>query len=281
MKVLVAGGRGMLGQDMVSALSENHEVFAPQRNELDLMDRGMIVDCLAAYCPDVVVNCAAYVQVDKAEEEIAQAYAVNAFGAQNIALAAAKQGCALCHVGTDYVFDGSKKMFTPFDQTNPLNVYGMSKLAGEWYVRWALNRFYIVRTSWLYGKHGNNFVDAILKKATSGEDLKVVHDQIGAPTWTVSLAAALKMLIETEAYGVYHYTDDSDKGVSWYDFAIEILRQSGLDRNVLPIATSEFPRPATRPQRSTLECSLIEMLGIKREAWKDSLGRYLEVKSRQ
>lgn len=279
MRVLVTGGRGMLGQDLVSVLSEKHEVSAPKRSKLDLTDRGMIKDCLEAYSPDVVVNCAAYAQVDKAEEEIEQAYAVNAFGAQNIAFAAAKQGCALCHVSTDYVFDGSKKMFTPFDQTNPLNVYGMSKLTGEWYVRWALNRFYIVRTSWLYGKHGNNFVDAILKKAASGEDLKVVHDQVGAPTWTVSLATAIKSLIDTEVYGIYHYTDDSDEGVSWYDFAIEILGHAGIDRNVSPITTSEFPQPATRPQRSTLECSLIEMLGIKRENWKESLSRYLEMKS--
>ncbi len=276
MKVLVTGGQGMLGQDLVSVLSKKQEVFAPKMSELDLTDRGMIKNCLEAFSPDVVVNCAAYVQVDQAEEEVEQAYSVNAFGAQNIALASAKQGCALCHVSTDYVFDGSKKMFTPFDQTAPLNVYGMSKLAGEWYVRWALNRFYIVRTSWLYGRHGNNFVDAILKKAASEGDLKVVHDQVGAPTWTVSLAAALTKLIETEAYGIYHYTDDSGEGVSWYDFAIEILRQAGIDRNVLPIATSEFPRPATRPQRSTLDCSLIKMLGIEKEDWKTSLELYLK-----
>lgn len=266
----------MLGQDLISVLSKKQEVFAPKMSELDLTDRGMIKNCLEAFSPDVVINCAAYVQVDQAEEEVEQAYAVNAFGAQNIALASAKQGCALCHVSTDYVFDGSKKMFTPFDQTAPLNVYGMSKLAGEWYVRWALNRFYIVRTSWLYGKHGNNFVDAILKKAASEGDLKVVHDQVGAPTWTVSLATALTKLIETKSYGIYHYTDDSGEGVSWYDFAIEILRQAGIDRNVLPIATSEFPRPATRPQRSTLDCSLIEMLGIEKEDWKTSLELYLK-----
>ena len=269
----------MLGGDLVPLLSEKHEVSAPSESDLDLTDRAMLKDRLRMFSPDVVVNSAAYTQVDKAEEEAWKAYGVNAFGAQNIAIACAEFDCALCHVSTDYVFDGSKSFFTPFDQTGPLNIYGMSKLAGEWYIRWALNRFYIVRTSWLYGKHGKNFVEAILNKSASEEDLKVVNDQTGAPTWTVSLSAALAALIESKAYGIYHYTDDAGQGVSWYDFAVEILRQAGIDKRILPVATSEFSRPARRPPSSTLECSLIEMLGIKRENWKESLGRYLEVNS--
>lgn len=276
MKVLVFGGQGMLGSDLVPIIGQHHEVIAPAIDEFDITNREMVRDKIMASPPSVVVNCAAYTLVDKAEEEREQAFAVNAFAAQNLALACAESGTALCHVSTDYVFDGTRRMSTPYDCTGPLNVYGMSKLAGERMIQWAMSRFYIIRTSWLYGWHGRNFVEAILERAAGPDDLRVVYDQVGAPTWSVSLSNAIARLIETDAYGIYHFTDDACDGVSWYDFAVEILAQAGMAKNVKPVTTPEFPRPARRPANSMLDCTLIEMLGIRRDDWKHSLKRYIE-----
>ncbi len=279
MKVVVTGSNGMLGSDLSRIFSEMHEVIPLTVSDMDLTDRAAVSRVIRELTPDIVVNCAAYTLVDQAEEEPDAAYRVNGFGVQNLALACSDSDATLCHVSTDYVFDGKKPMFDSFDHAAPLNVYGKSKLAGEMFIHWAMSKFYIVRTSWLYGKHGNNFVEKILAQAARSNELKVVHDQKGAPTWTESLAVALRQLVSTGAYGVYHFTDDAGAGISWYEFAVEILHQTGLERQLKPVATWEFPVKAVRPAISTLDCGLMEILGIRRRSWKESLAGYMEGRS--
>jgi len=278
MKVAVTGADGMLGTDLCRIFGEEHEVIPLTVHDVDLTDRPSVRERIVDLNPDVLVNCAAYTLVDQAEDEPDVAYRVNGFGAQNLALACAESGAALCHVSTDYVFDGKKAMYDTFDHAGPLGVYGKSKLAGEMFIHWAMSRFYVVRTSWLYGRHGNNFIEKILARAEQSNELKVVHDQKGAPTWTESLAVALRQLVTTEAYGIYHYTDDAGGGISWYEFAAEILHQAGLERQMKPVATWEFPVRAARPAVSTLDCSLIGMLGIDRRPWKECLARYMAIR---
>jgi dTDP-4-dehydrorhamnose reductase len=183
----------------------------------------------------------------------------------------------LCHISTDYVFDGTKSTpYTPFDGTNPINAYGESKLAGEKYIQWIMNEFYIVRTSWLYGKQGKNFVSTILRLANERPELRVVDDQRGSPTSTVSLSLALRALLETGAYGIYHFTDETKGGISWFDFANEIVRLSGLRTRVIPIPTSEFPLPARRPVNSVLETTVFSAVtGHAPVDWKEALKEYL------
>jgi dTDP-4-dehydrorhamnose reductase len=180
-------------------------------------------------------------------------------------------------VSTDYVFDGEKRRpYTPFDNPNPINVYGESKLAGEKYIQWITNKFYIIRTSWLYGKGGSNFVSSILKKAKEQPSIRVIKDQIGSPTHTVSLSNSIKRLIESGAYGIYHVTDDSEGGISWFDFASEIISLSGLNTKVVPITTDEFPTPARRPRYSVLDTQMTRLaVKVNLPIWRDELERFI------
>ena len=277
MKILVAGSKGMLAHDLVPILRESHEVIGVDLEDLDITAREAVRDAVDKSSPDVIINCAAYTQVDKAEEERGKAFLVNAIGTQNLALACQKKGIPLCHISTDYIFDGRKESpYTPFDSPNPLNVYGESKLAGEKYIEWISSRFYIIRTSWLYGRGGNNFVSTILRLAKERPELRVVNDQIGSPTHTPSLSAAIARLIETGAFGIYHFTDETGGGISWYDFAKEIVRLAGLDTKIAPIPTEEFPRPAERPKYSVLDTSLFPMAtGLTCTDWKEALRDYM------
>jgi len=277
MKVLVTGAKGMLAHDLIPILRERHEVIPVPEEELDITKRASLYDAVERAIPDVIINCAAYTQVDKAEEEREKAFLVNGIGVQNLALVCQEKSIPLCHVSTDYVFDGTKATaYTPFDNTNPINIYGESKLAGEKYIQWIMNRFYIVRTSWLYGKHGNNFVSTILRLAQEKQELEVVQDQKGSPTWTISLSRGINKLIDSGAYGIYHFTDDTGGGISWYDFAKEILRLSGSRTVVLPSSTDRFPRPAKRPPNSVLDISLFsQVTGHKPTDWKEALREHL------
>ena len=227
--------------------------------------------------PDIVINCAAYTNVDRAEEERDKAFLINGVGAQNLALGCSNRNIPLCHISTDYVFDGTNdKPYTPFDDTHPINVYGESKLAGEKYVQWIMDKFYILRTSWLYGRGGNNFVKTIIRLANEGPEIKIVKDQIGSPTSTVTLSLAIRKLIETGAYGIHHLTDKTEGGISWYDFAKEIVRISSLNSKVLPITTAGFPRPAKRPLYSVLDTGLFSVVaGYNAPDWKEALKNYL------
>jgi dTDP-4-dehydrorhamnose reductase len=277
MKILIAGAGGMLGHDLIPVLKERHEAVSRTREKLDITVRDHVYRSVREISPDIVINCAAYTQVDKAEEEWEKAFLVNGIGVQNLALACRDGDIPLCHISTDYVFDGEKESpYSPFDNTHPINVYGESKLAGEKYIQWLTNKFYVIRTSWLYGKGGNNFVSTILKLSEERPEIRVVKDQIGSPTSTVSLSHAVKNLIETGAYGIYHFTDKTDGGISWFDFAREIVKLSGHNTEIVPITTDEFPRPARRPRRSFLDTGLFSLVtGHKPEDWQKVLKNYL------
>lgn len=267
----------MLAHDLIPVLGNSHEVIARSRQDLDIRARENVSAAIRDSSPNLVINCAGYTLVDKAEEERLRAFLVNGVGVQNLALACGERGIPLCHISTDYVFDGTKERpYTPFDAPNPINSYGESKLAGEKYIEWTMSNFYLVRTSWLYGKAGNNFVAAILKLAAEKHELKVVDDQRGSPTSTVSLSRGIERLIATGAYGVHHYTDETGGGISWYDFAREIVRLSGNTTKIIPVTSDEFPRPAKRPSRSVLDTSLFPLVtGHQPDNWKEALKKHL------
>lgn len=267
---LVTGAGGMLGVDVVEVLlaAGDAEVRAATRSELDITDPHA---CLAAAAGvDVVVNCAGWTDVDGAEAHEAEAFAVNAVGAANLARACAASAAVLVHVSTDYVFSGDATVPYPVDAPlAPLNAYGRTKAAGEWAVRAECARSYVVRTAWLYGAHGPSFPATMLRLASELETLEVVDDQRGQPTWTRDLAGYLSSLVLDEApFGTYHGTSAGQ--TTWYGFAREVLSAAGLDpERVHPTTTDRFPRHAPRPRYSVLE-------NHGRIAdWQDSLARSL------
>lgn len=260
MKILVTGSRGMLAQDLIPVLKTEHEVAPFSKVEMDITHKEIVFGKIKANKPDLVVNCAAYTDVDKAEEERDKAFQINALGVQNLALICAEMQIPLCHISTDYVFDGKKnRPYTPFDNENPLNFYGESKLAGEKYIQWILDKFYIVRTSGLYGSGGNNFIFSIIKLAKEHFKVKVVTDQIGSPTFTLNLSYGIKKLIETGNYGIYHIADDSEDGISWFDFAKEIIAFTGINAEIVPVTSEEFSRTAKRPAYSVLSTEIMRI----------------------
>ena len=280
MKILVTGANGMLGRDLVLVLEgERHEVIITDIEELDITVPDQIIEAVRAIAPDIVINCAAYTLVDKAEKEPDKAFLINGKGTENIASVCREFGIDLCYLSTDYVFNGEKKgPYAPDDKTDPINTYGASKLAGENAIRRICDRFYIVRTSWLYGKNGKNFVHTILDLAKSQNEINIVDDQIGSPTWTVSLARVLSKIIRTGKFGIYHVTDETDGGISWHRFAEEIVGLAHLDCRVIPVKSSEFPRPAKRPKNSTLDLAAIQsLLGERLPDWKDSLREFISL----
>jgi dTDP-4-dehydrorhamnose reductase len=216
--------------------------------------------------------------VDKAEEEVEKAFLVNGQGVQNLALVCKDLDIDLCHISTDYVFDGTKDgAYTPDDPPNPINTYGKSKLAGEKYIQEIMKKFYIIRSSWLYGKYGKNFVYKVLDLAKKQRELRVVDDQIGSPTWAVTLARMIMDIVETKKYGIYHVTDKTKNGISWYEFAEEIVKRNGLDIKVIPITTEEFPLPAKRPKNSVLDLTMVKsLLNESLPSWKKSLRRFFK-----
>ncbi len=280
MKVLITGAGGMLGKDVKGVLEERSFVLLPlDYEDLDITNRERVHKTLKESKPDLVINCAAYTKVDKAEEEKTLAFQVNALGTQNLAIACEELDIPICHISTDYVFDGEKGLsYTPFDNTNPINTYGLSKLAGEKYIQWITRKFYIVRTSWLYGKGGKNFVNTILKLSKEKEEIRVVSDQIGSPTWTVSMAEFLSKLIQTERYGIYHFTDKTNGGISWYEFAKEVVKLNNLRIKVVPISTEEYKALAKRPKNSLLDISMSEVIvGANSKWWGETLYNYLNI----
>lgn len=274
-KVLVTGANGMLGQDLCPVLEDNgYSVFETDVDILDITNPVNIDEVFSAQKPDIVIHCAAYTNVDKAEEDIENARQINARGTENIAKACKKYDALMVYISTDYVFDGGVNTqrnipYKPLDKTSPLNNYGLTKWEGEEAVRNNLEKYYICRTSWLYGHHGKNFVETMISLANKPE-LKVVDDQIGCPTWTVDLSNAIVKIIETKPYGTYHTCGGGS--TSWYGFAKEIFKLANLDVNLNPCTTDEFPRPAKRPAYSVMDNN-----GICRD-WQKALKDYMELR---
>ena len=269
----MTGAGGMLGRAVAQqAARGGHEVLGLTRAELDITDAGSVRAAVREAGAQAVVNCAAYTDVDGAESDPAVATAVNATGAGNVAQAAARAGLFVVHVSTDYVFDGAKDgPWLESDLTGPLGVYGESKLAGERAVARAAPDHAIVRTAWLYGVGGKNFVDTMLGLGARREEVSVVTDQIGCPTWTGHLAAALVQLAERPQTGVHHIAGAGS--CSWNELAREAFDQAGLDCHVLPATTAEFPRPAARPANSVLGTERAGAIVLA--PWQQGLAEYL------
>jgi dTDP-4-dehydrorhamnose reductase len=277
MRVLVTGAAGMLARDLVPCLQKRgHEAVAPPEKDLDITRLDAIRRWTASANPEVIINCAAYTKVDQAEGEEHQASIINGIAVQNLCLACQEADVPLVHFSTDYVFDGTKKgPYTIYDQPNPLNAYGRTKLQGEKYVMWLLNRFYLVRTSWLFGIHGPNFIETMLNLAGKQKQVSVVNDQRGCPTWTQHLSEAVVSLIESGRYGVYHATNSGP--TTWFEYAREIFRLAETGTEVRPITTDQFPTAATRPNNSVLDpFPLPEAIGREMPSWQDALKQYLE-----
>ncbi|WP_336762278.1 dTDP-4-dehydrorhamnose reductase [Paenibacillus sp. USHLN196] len=282
MKVLVTGANGQLGCDVVLLLEkEGHSVLACARDELDITNQLECNNVVSTYHPEVVIHCAAYTAVDAAETDVAGAYQVNATGTRNIAVAAEQTGAKLIYISTDYVFDGTSDVpYQEYDNTNPQSVYGKSKRAGEVLVQSLSSRWFIVRTSWVYGVYGNNFVKTMLKLGQEKPKLQVVHDQKGSPTYTVDLAHFLLELMSTEKYGIYHASNSG--ACTWYEFTQAIFEESRLfpgfhiQAEVDPCATDQFPRPAPRPRNSVMEHSSIRTNSLNDlRPWREGLRAFI------
>lgn len=272
MKILVTGADGMLGQDLCPILEDcGHEVIETDLPEIDITKPDVILDVLSSEKPDAVIHCAAYTNVDKAEEDIETARLINKIGTKNVAEVCAKLDIPIVYISTDYVFDGKSDVpYLPNSLKNPINNYGLTKSEGEDEVRKLCEKYYIVRTSWLYGHHGKNFVETMLSLANKDE-LKVVDDQTGCPTWTVELSNGIaKILEENKHYGIYHVCGSGS--TTWYGFAKQIFEFSKLNVNLLPCKTEEFPRPAARPHYSVMNNDKIC------RDWKLALKDYLDLR---
>lgn len=276
MRVFVTGVSGQLGWDVCRVLeARGVEHRGVSSRELDITDGAAVERELAAYAPDALIHCAAYTAVDRAEDEPEACWRVNAEGTYHLAAACRALGCKMIYISTDYVFPGRGD--TPWEATDgaaPRSVYGRSKLAGELAVQTLLERYFIVRTSWVFGKNGGNFVKTMLRLSESREEVSVVCDQIGSPTYTADLAVLLCDMAATERYGVYHAANEGF--CSWADFAAAIFARAGKDTRVRPISTAEYPAKAERPLNSRLSRRSLDEAGFARlPAWEDALARYL------
>jgi dTDP-4-dehydrorhamnose reductase len=283
MKVLITGAGGQVGWELQQTVSLDIEITALHRVELDIADQAAVMSVIKELQPDLVINAAAYTAVDKAEEEVDRAYKVNVDGAANIARAVEDCSARLIHISTDFVFDGTgTKPYLPGDEPKPSGVYGASKLQGERAVMAETSgRALILRTAWVYSIHGSNFVKTMLRLMAEREELGLVDDQVGTPTWAKELAKTIWLIAgKTDMQGTYHWTDDGK--ASWYDFALAIQEEAyglGLLQKTIPIKpikTEEYPTPARRPAYSVLDkTSTLEALDCKAPHWRKSLIKML------
>ncbi|MEN6374240.1 MAG: dTDP-4-dehydrorhamnose reductase [Smithella sp.] len=276
MKILLLGHKGMLGSDLLLRLRRKHEVIGLDREEIDITSMPACEKAVNENAPDIVVNAAGYTDVDGCENAQRECLGVNAEAVLNIAVSCRKKNIRIVHFSTDYVFDGSSSEPYKEDHScNPLNVYGTSKLAGENYLRGLSDNYILIRTAWLYGKNGKNFVRTILDKAATTDKLEVVDDQIGSPTYTRDLAVAVDLLLELNIKGVFHVTNRGS--CSWFQFARKILQEGGISNvQVLPIKTDQLMRPAQRPLYSVLSMQkFIVATGKTMQPWQLALQDYL------
>lgn len=273
MKVALIGADGMLGHAIQKVFSDV-EVIGFTINVLDITNLDDTVRKIKDARPDFLIHTAAFTNVDLCESEPEKAYLVNGLGSRNVAMACEETNCPVMYISTDYVFDGTKGTpYNEWDEPNPVSVYGLSKLMGERFISSLTNRFYIVRTSWLYGPDGNNFVDTIIRLLSEKESLKVVDDQHGSPTYTVDLAIKLRELMG-RGYGAYHITNTGS--CTWYDFAVAIAANKGIKKPIFPITSEEFNRPAKRPPYSVLANTMLKLEGIpEARPWEEALQEYL------
>lgn len=272
MKVLITGVSGQLGKDAAKVLTARGVDFlGVSSKEMDITDRDAVLGMFSEYRPDAVLHCAAYTQVDRAEDEPERCMSVNADGTRYIAEACREIGAKLLYISTDYVFPGTgDKPWETDDPTGPLNVYGRSKLAGEEAVRELVKKHFIVRTSWVIGEHGSNFVKIMLRLAETRSELRVVDDQIGSPTFTADLAPLLCDMLETENYGVYHATNEGY--CSWAELAEAVFRLRGKNVTVRHVSTEEYGARAARPKNSRLSKASLDAGGFARlPGWETSL----------
>lgn len=295
-KILITGSSGMLGIDLYQQLKGSYEIYGADLaargqgpkgtrfKKVNITERRQVATVLSKIKPDIVIHTAAYTDVDGCELDPKKAYSINSEGAKNIALACKTIDSVLVYISTDFVFDGRKKKpYKEMDKPNPLSVYAKSKLAGEKAVRKALKKYFILRTSWLYGRNGRNFVDTIIAKGKEGNALKVVDDQVGSPTYTKDLAKAIHALIDrvfapnaqrSMQYGIYHVTNSGS--VSWFDYTKEILRLKKINIKVMPITSDQLDRPAKRPAMSVLDNSKFRVFtGCRMRKWQEALKDYV------
>ena len=279
MKILVTGGMGQLGWDCREVFT-GHEVLALDLPNLDITEAASVDGILSLWRPDVIVNCAAYTAVDRAETDVAKTWNVNREGPALLATRAKAYDIFLLHVSTDYVFDGARPVPEPYlesDQPHPVSVYGKSKLAGEREIQERDPRHAILRTAWLYGVHGYNFLKTILRRAINEpqKGLRVVNDQYGTPTWSWRLARQIQAVVEADAAGLFHASGEGH--CSWYDFAKEFISLMRLDCEVRPCTTADYPTPTVRPANSILENANLKKAGLNRmQDWRADLGEYVQ-----
>ncbi|SFE32774.1 dTDP-4-dehydrorhamnose reductase [Thermoanaerobacter thermohydrosulfuricus] len=289
MKLLITGAKGQLGLQIRSIIErgkseigeideiyKNAEIIYVSHDKLDITILKDVLEYIEKYRPDIIINCAAYTNVDRCESDIDTAFKVNAIGPRNLAIAAQKVGAKLLHVSSDYVFSGTGSVpFREYDIPQPISVYGKTKLLGEQYVREFCDKYFIVRTAWLYGKYGKNFVYTILNAAKEKGYLEVVNDQRGNPTNAEDLAYHILKLVLTDEYGIYHCTGKGE--CSWYDFACKIVEYAGINCTVVPITSDKINRAAKRPSYSSLDNMMLRCtIGDRMRNWEDALKVFID-----
>ncbi|MCH5166313.1 MAG: dTDP-4-dehydrorhamnose reductase [Erysipelotrichales bacterium] len=278
MKYLVTGGSGQVGFDVVQELIARYgsdaEIYVPTHAEMDIVNEEETYLYIKSVSPDVIFHCAAYTRVDDAEKDCKTCFDINVNGTKNIVKVAEEVGSKLIYVSTDYVFDGTKHLYKVDDEAHPINVYGETKLLGEQIVE-EYEKHFIVRTSWVFGNHGNsNFIKTMLRLAETRKEVTVVSDQVGSPTYSKDLARLLVDLSETNKYGKYHGSNEGY--TSWYDFAKYIFEEARMEMNVLPIKTEDYKTDARRPLNTCLDKSSVTDAGFELlPKWEDAVNRYL------
>lgn len=280
--ILITGGHGQLGTELRHLLDEKKlEYLSTDADQLDITDKEGTYKFITDMKPEIIYHCAAYTAVDKAEDEGKELdEKINVEGTRNVAEAAKAAGATLIYISTDYVFDGKKKegMYQVDDTTNPLSEYGRTKLLGEKAVQETMDDYYIIRTSWVFGIYGHNFIYTMQKLAETHDRLTVVNDQFGRPTWTRTLAEFMVFVIEKKApFGIYHLSNENS--CSWYEFAKEILKDTDVE--VAPVTSEEYPQKATRPQYSIMDLSKAKGLGFEIPTWQEALNSFLELEAKQ
>ncbi|MDU5335688.1 dTDP-4-dehydrorhamnose reductase [Enterococcus sp.] len=280
--ILITGGHGQLGTELRHLLDEKKlEYVSTDADQLDITDKEATDKFITDMKPEIIYHCAAYTAVDKAEDEGKELdEKINVEGTRNVAEAAKAAGSTLIYISTDYVFDGKKKdgMYQVDDTTNPLSEYGRTKLLGEKAVQETMDNYYIIRTSWVFGIYGHNFIYTMQNLAKTHDRLTVVNDQFGRPTWTRTLAEFMTFVIEKNApFGVYHLSNENS--CSWYEFAREILKDTDVE--VAPVTSEEYPQKATRPQYSIMDLSKAKALGFEIPTWQEALTSFLDLEEKQ